>query len=241
MEDALKGGLGGAGTGAAFGPAGAIIGGGLGGLMGLLGSGSTSTPGSQQRDMLMGLAGEAGRRGAPQTSQLSGFRDDQKDLIARLKAMANGQGPSLATEMLRNQNQTNTQNQVAMGAGARGNPALAARQAMNNAAGMAGQAGMQASQARTAEQMQANQLLGLTAYGARGQDEANSQFNAAHLLRALQGNDQTRLQAITGSMEGEGMASQAPTWGDYTMGAGGALGQILALARAPKPGGAPAL
>lgn len=245
LGDIAQGGLGGAATGAAFGPGGALVGGGigalLGGLGGMFGAGQNQ-PGSQQRDMLLGLASEAGRRGAPQQSQLSGFRDDQKDLIARLKALANGQGPSLATEMLRKQNETNTQNQVAMAGGARGNPALAARQAQNNAAGMANASNAQAAQARIAEQLGALQQLGLTSYGARGQDEANSQFNSNLLLRGLQGNDATRIGAITGSMQGEQMAAQAPSWGDYLMGSGGALGQILSLARggkqtAPAPSG----
>lgn len=230
--DALKGGMGGATAGASFGPGGALIGGLGGALLGGLGGMFGGPPeGQQQRDMLIALANEAQGRGAPQQSAYSDFRGDQKDYLARLKAISEGSGPSLANETMRQGITQNATNQAAMSAGARGNPALAARQGMNNAAGMAGQATGQSMMARAAEQMGAMQQLGLGLHGARGLDEQNNQFNSNLLLRALGQNDATRLGALGASSSAGQFASQQPTFGDYLMGAGGGLGQILTMAK----------
>ena len=232
--DALKGGLGGATAGAGIGgPAGAIIGGGIGILGGLLGGGRQDPAGSEQNKYLMELAQEAkGRTFDP--AAYSDFRTDQREHINRLKALASGQGPSLANEMLRKSVGDATANQAAMAAGARGNAGLAARQALNNTAGITAQANQAGAMARAQEQLAATQQLGLGIYGARGQDEAMNQFNANGRLQAQQEADRIRLQALGGSLNAQQFMSQQPTWGDYLMGAGGSLGQIMALARQGK-------
>lgn len=231
--DALKGGLGGATAGSAFGPWGTAIGGGIGILGGLFGGGGQDPAGSQQNKALLALAEEAkGRQFDP--AAYSDFRTDQREHIGRLKALASGQGPSLATEMLRKSVGDATANQTAMAAGARGNPALAARQALNNSAGISAQANQAGAMARAQEQLAAMQQLGLGIYGARGQDEAMNQFNATGRANQMSQNDLVRLRALGGSLDAQTMINQQPTFGDYLMGAGGALGQILALAKQGK-------
>lgn len=233
--DVLKGGLGGATAGAGIGgPWGAAIGGGLGMLGGLLGAGRMPDPaGTEQNKALMELANEQrGRQFDP--AAYSDFRTDQREHIARLKALASGQGPSLANEMLRKQVADAGANQAAMAAGARGNPALAARQALNNTAGITAQANQAGAMARAQEQLAATQQLGLGIYGARGQDEGMNQFNATGRAQTQQEADRLRLQALGGSLNAQQMINQQPSWGDYLMGAGGSLGQIMALARQGK-------
>lgn len=230
--DAVKGGLGGAAAGSAFGPWGTAIGGGIGILGGLFGGGGDPA-GTQQNKYLLELAQEAkGRQFDP--AAYSDFRTDQREHINRLKALASGQGPSLATEMLRKSVGDATANQAAMAAGARGNAALAARGAMNNTAGITAQANQAGAMARAQEQLAAMQQLGLGIYGARGQDEGMNQFNATGRANQLAQNDLIRLRALGGSLDAQGMINQQPTTGDYLMGAGGALGQILALAKQGK-------
>lgn len=235
--DAVKGGIGGATAGSALGPWGTAIGGGLGMLGGFLGSGSGGPPeGQEQRDMLMALARQAGSRGVGQDVGFSDFRGDQRDYLARLRAMSMGEGPSMATEMLRKNTQDATANQTAMAAGARGNPALAARTAMNATAGLTSQAAQAASLARAQEQLGAMQQLGLGVYGARGQDEGILTGNADRRLRGLAQNDMTRLQALQASLGAGQMAQSQPGFGDMLMGAGGALGQALMLAKKSRQG-----
>jgi hypothetical protein len=167
---------------------------------------------------------------------MSGFRNMQADYLRQVRALAQGSGPSLATEMLRGQNQAIALNQNAMAAGARGNGALAARNAMNNAAGQMGTAAGQASMARAQEQLGALQQWGYGTYGARNQDEEMNRFNAAQAARNMQWNDQMRLAALAGGAgRGDALAAQ-PGWGDYLMNAGGALGQMYSMAKAKPPG-----
>lgn len=235
--DVAKGAIGGATAGAGVGPYGALIGGGIGGLAGLFGGGMGGTPeGQEQRDMLMALAKEAQTRGLPQDVGFSDFRGDQRDYIGRLRALSEGRGPSLASEMLRKNTQDAMANQTAMAAGARGNPALAARSAMNNTAGITAQAAQTAAMARAQEQLGALQQMGLGIYGARGQDEGIMTGNADRRLRGLALNDATRLNAISSSLPAGQLAAQQPGIGDYLMGGGGALGQALMLARQSKKG-----
>ena len=233
--DAAKGGIGGATAGAGFGPAGAIVGGGLGALAGFLGGGGTPE-GQEQRDMLMALARSAGSRGLGADVGFSDFRGDQRDYLSRLRAMSQGEGPSLATEMLRKNTQDAAANQTAMAAGARGNPALAARQAMNATAGLTAQAQQSMAMARAQEQLGAMQQLGLGIYGARGQDEGVMTGNADRRLRGLAQNDATQLAALQASLGAGQMAQMQPGFGDMLMGAGGGLGQALLLARQSRQG-----
>lgn len=235
--DALKGAMGGATAGAPFGGFGALAGGGLGALVGGLGGMFGGEPeGAEQKRLLLALASEAAGRGGPQDVGFSDFRGDQRDYLARLRALSEGTGPSLATEMLRKNTQDAAANQTAMAAGARGNPALAARTALNATAGITASAAQSAAQARAAEQLGAMQQLGLGIYGARGQDEGVMTGNADRQLRALAQQDATRLAALQASLGAGQLASQQPTFGDQIMGAGGALGQALLLAKQSRQG-----
>jgi len=231
--DAIKGGMGGAAAGAPIGPGGALVGGGIGALLGGLGGlfGGGNPEGQQQRDMLMALAQSAQSRGLPANAAYSDFRGDQQDYLARVKALSEGKGPSMAREMTRNALMQSSSNQAAAAAGARGNPALAARQAANNMAGLSAQATQAGALAGAQEQLGALQQWGSGIYGARGQDEGMNRFNSELALRGLQQNDMTQIQALQAALQAGQVAGQQPTSGDYLMGAGGALGQILALAR----------
>lgn len=224
--------------------AGAGIGAGLGLLGGMFGGGG---PHDQQIKALQALSTEAGGRQAPMLGPASlagnsSFRGNQQQLVSNLEALSQGRGPSLASEMLNQNVQNATANQTAMAAGARGNPALAQRQAMNNAAMMTGQAAQQAQQARVAEQLGAMNQLGLAVYGARGQDESLGQFNAGaqnqmamanaeNQLRFWAQNDQARLQALQAQFGPAAANAQAPGIGDYLMAFGGGLGQQRAQAQ----------
>lgn len=221
LGNALNGAMGGATGGAALGPWGALGGGVLAGLAGGFLGGDEA--GKEQERLLMALAEEAKGRGNPQVSD---FRDDQREHLNRLKALYNGTGPSLATEMLRKNTQDASQNQFAMANSGRGG-AMAMRQALNNAAGMTGQAQQSAAQARAAEQLGAAQQIGLTAYGGRGQDQQDENLK----LQALANNDRTRIGALGGSLQGTQLASQQPSIGDQLLASGGGIGQILALAK----------
>ncbi len=237
IGDVAKGAVGGAATGSAFGPWGALIGGGVGGLLGGIGGAMDGTPeGQEQRDLLMALQREAAGRGPPQDVSFSDFRGDQRDYINRVRALSEGRGPSLAQEMLRKNTQEAMQNQTAMAAGARGNPALAARTAQNATAGITAQAAQSAAMARAQEQLGAMQQLGLGIYGARGQDEGVTTGNADRRLRALAQSDSTRLAALQASLGAGQMAQQQPGFSDFLMGGGGALGQALMLAKQSRQG-----
>src|SRR5574338_1025936 len=96
LGDIVQGAAGGALGGSAFGPLGTIGGGILGGLGGWLGGNGQD----DQRKRMQGFYDELSR-GGPQngpayTGDYSGFRDNQKNLISQLEAMAAGRGPSLA-------------------------------------------------------------------------------------------------------------------------------------------------
>lgn len=235
FSDVLQGGLGGATAGAGIGgPYGALVGGGIGMLGGALGGMFGGSPGgSEQNKQLLALANEAaGRQYDP--AAYSSFRGDQTDYLGRLRALSSGQGPSLASEMLRQNTENATANQAAMAAGARGNAAMAARQGMNNAAGITAQGAQSAAMARAQEQLGALQQLGLGIYGARGQDESMNQFNAQSVLQQQRQNDATRLGALGQSLGAQQYMGTQPTAGNYLLGAGGSLGQIYALARQGK-------
>lgn len=241
--DTLKGGMGGlAATGGN--PLGGLVGAGLGMFGGLFGGGDPA--GSEQQRLLMALAQEQAGRRAPgmglSQAGLSGFRDNQRNLISGLEAMAAGRGPSAATAMLQQQAQAGAANQQAMAAGARGNPALAARNAMNNTAALQGQAAGQAAVARAQEQLGAYSQLGGAIGTGRQQDEQLGMFNAgqandmerARALAQLQfwaQNDMGRLNALNSAFGNAGAMAQQPSIGDYLMAFGGSLGQMRGMAK----------
>lgn len=185
-----QGAAGGAAAGAAIGgPWGAAIGGVAGGALGMFGGSSGSSIGGydrRQQDLLNQIGGAQGRQGfgLAQNERSAGgqeFRTGQQDLIRQLQAQSRGQGPSLAGMQAYQTMDRGLAQQQALAAGAApGNEALAARQAMQNAGGLAANTAMTAAQGRAAEQMSAQQLLGGALQGARGQDINNEQFNAGN-------------------------------------------------------------
>lgn len=99
------------------------------------------------------------------------FRQQQQDNISRLALQAQGQGPSLATEMLTQNQRAGQAATFAQMASTRGgaNP-MAARSAMMAASQSQGQLGRDAASARIQEQMAAQQQLAGALGEARQQD-----------------------------------------------------------------------
>lgn len=240
--DALKGAMGGAALGSTIPGIGTLVGAGAGGLLGALGSyigGGPQNPGQSEIDRMNALYDQLGNRtplGPAAQAGYSGFRGDQRGYINQLQALANGQGPSLATNMLNQATADATNNQYAQAAGARGNASLANRSAANSAAMLQGQAAQAGANARVQEQLGALGMLGGTIQGARGQDEGLGMFNTGQTnqmrmtdAQLAQMNNQLRLQALMGAMggqmQGSQIAQQQPGWGDYLMAFGGGLGQ----------------
>ncbi len=212
---------------------GAIAGGPIGSLVGFWHDDKKDA----QEKMLADYRKQILSRGAPQLgpanqATTSDFRTNQQYLIGRLEALANGQGPSLATAQLEQANDRNMAQQQSIAQSGRGNPTLANIVAANNANNFGQQAAQQASVARVAEQLGALQQLGGVTQGARAQDEQGSQFNAQQQNFAAQANLEAKLramglndQAIMNIFGQQSMLNQQPTAGDQLLaGATGALG-----------------
>jgi hypothetical protein len=167
--------------------------------------------------------------GKAQTAQ-SGI-DPQ--LLAQLKAQTLGNGPSLSQGVLRQAQDQNLSNQLALAGSLNGvtNPGMALRTVSTNLGAMNQQAAMQAAQARMAEQLAAQQ--GVASLGQ--QQQQSNQFNAgqhnqilsqdtasANAMRAAQNaqiatqSDQTQKaangftnQLIGGTLNGLGSVAQS--------------------------------
>lgn len=246
-EQGLKGAGGGALGGASFGPIGAAVGGGIGLLSGFFGGGN-----DQNNKMLQEYYNQVNGRQAPQAgpaaqSAYSGFRQNQSDLVSRLEAMANGQGPSLARQQFEQATDRNMRGQQAMAASGRGGP-LSQLTAANNMGMLGANAAQGSALARTNEQMQAiGQLGGVIAQG-RGADEGTNMFNAgqknnqslANLdarLRAMGMNDQARLQILS-QLSGNANNAQAGM-GDQMLAGGAGMFAMGASQNQKKPGMSP--
>lgn len=245
-EDAIKGGSGGAMAGSTFGPYGAVAGGLIGGTLGYLGGGESEAD-KRQKQQLQAYYDQVGSRQAPQAGQASqagysSFRGNQSELVGRLEALSKGQGPSLAAQQFQQATDRNMASQQSMAQSGRGGP-LAAFNAANNMGQLGAQAAQGSAMARTNEQMQAFNQLGLTIHGARGADEGINQFNAgqqnqtsmANLdarLRSMGMNDQARLQILQ-QMGGQNaqQAGQAGV-GDQMLAGGGSMMSFMASQKA---------
>lgn len=244
--EATKGGAGGAMTGAAIGSVvpgiGTLAGAGVGALAGgLLGGWGGGDPNQGYRDDMAAYGRNAGGRDAPQLgpaaqAAYSGFRGNQRDLVSMLEAQSRGQGPSLAGMQLQaGMEQAGRQSQ-SLAAGARGPSAgMAQFQAMNNMGMMGAQTNQQAAMARIQEQFNAQNLLGLTLHGARGQDEAMNQYNTDWKNRFSETNLKAKMDttaqndwAFINSMQGAGNMQRVPTMGDQLL-AGGANAGAMAM------------
>lgn len=194
-EQGLKGGAGGALGGSAFGPIGTAVGGGIGLLSGFFGGQQAGHQANLQAEYQRQLGQTAPQMGPAAQSAYSGFRTNQSDLISRLEAMANGQGPSLAKQQFEQATDRNVRSQQALAASGRGGP-LAQLTAANNTAMLGANAAQGSALARTNEQMQAiGQLGGVIAQG-RGADEQSNMFNANQSNQVGMANLEARLKAM---------------------------------------------
>lgn len=120
------------------------------------------------------------------------FRDGQMNLAQQLAQQAAGQGPSLATNMLRQGAEANTAATFAQLASQRGGPsAMGARSAMQNAAQIQAQTGRDAANTRIQEQLSAREQLNTVLGQGRQQDiglaTSQAQLNQEANLTAYKG------------------------------------------------------
>jgi hypothetical protein len=215
FSGAVGGGLGGSAI-PGLGTVGGAILGGLGGLFGGDGQDDT-TEEARQRLMAMSQGGYN-----PGQAGYSDQRGRQISYLDQLQALSNGQGPSLAKEMLRDAMQRSEASQASTAAGAVGR-GVGAGAAYRGAAGNIGAMDMNAQRvgamARAQEQLGALNMYGQHIAGTRDQDEGMNRFNTTQLNDAGSQNQLMRLQALqsAGNMTGGGGASL----GDQ-IGAGGA-------------------
>lgn len=222
LGDIVQGAIGGGLGGSTFGPGGTIVGGLLGGIAGGLGGNAQD----EQNKRLQGFYSELSR-GAPQngpayTGAYSDFRNNQKNLISQLEAMAQGRGPSLATEQLKAATDRNIKQQMGLAQSGAGNATAAAMAASNNAANLGAQAAQDSAQARIQEQFNAINNLGLNLHGARDADEGMNRFNAGQQNQNMWNNQNATLEnnRLRGLVLG-GMGSNGPSLGASIL-AGGA-------------------
>ena len=196
-------------AGSFAGPVGAGIGGVLGGLAGLFGDSGASG----YQDTLKRLADQYGNRQAPQLNpsqvsraDYSGFRPDQAGLIAQLKEMAAGNGPSAAAIQMRQamDRAAAAQASAAAGAGGRGvNSGAAMRTAMNNTAALQSQGARDTAVLRAQEQQSAIQQLGNVINQGRNSDENVNMFNSGQMNAAQLANLQAKLQTMGLDQQGQ--------------------------------------
>lgn len=188
--------------------------------------------GTQQfQDQLQAM----GRMPAPQMGpaaqgQDSFFRQQQAQLINQLEAQAQGRGPSLAAQQLQaGQDRAQRQGQAQAAASMGPNAALAQFQAQSMAGQGAAQANQDAAMARMQEQYNAQSMLGQNLAGARGADEAMSQFNAGARNQQMDANLQAKLAAMginRQALQGAGqLAAQPKNWEAMLSGLTGLAGQ----------------
>lgn len=220
--DAFVGGLGGGlGGGAVGGPAGALIGGAGGFLGGLFGGSGEDPQLVEARKRLLALGGQG--LGPAAQAGMSDLRPRQVNYLDQVQALAEGRGPSLATELMKDsmnraegsQNATAAR-AVGAGSGAGG----AYRQAGANVAAMQSQAGRDTGMMRAQEQLNALSQLGQGIYGARGQDESLNTFNTQQTNQMNSMGRMYQLQALQSLMQGKN-AKTGPSLGE-SIGAGGA-------------------
>lgn len=149
-------------------------------------------------------------------------RANQSDFIRQLQAQMRGEGPSLANLQLQQATDRNIAQQMGQAASQRGvNPALAARVAMNNIAGVNQQAAQDAAIIRQQEMLNAQQQLGGAISGQRQGDLAATDRD----LGAKMGREQLGVQQQTGLNQTNQQAYEgaAKRRGDFISGVGAAL------------------
>lgn len=173
---------------------------------------------------------EVPQRGPAALAQNSGFQTNQRDLVTRLEALSKGEGPSLATETLKQATDRNMAQQASIAQSGRGNAALASIMASNNSARLGQQAAGDAATMRIAEQQMALQQLGQNINAGRQSDESTSQFNATQQNFRDRDNIEARLrmagindQAIKNILDAYYDQQKLPGIGDYLMGGGASM------------------
>lgn len=237
-QGAVGGGMTGASIGSLAGPVGTVVGGGLGAVLGGIGGWFGGKEEDAQKKRMSGFydsLGNSPQSGPAYTSSYSDFRNNQKNLISRLEAMADGRGPSLATEQLKAATDRNIAQQQGLAQSGQGNATFAMQNAANNSGRLGAQAGQDSAQARIQEQMNAINSLGINIHGARGADEGNNQFNAHEQninqwgnRDAQMENNRLRLQALGG------MGPQGPNMGEQLLAGGSGAMSFLAANNAAR-------
>lgn len=152
-------------------------------------------------------------------------RNNQTDFIRQLQAQMSGQGPSLANLQLQQATNRNVAQAMGQAASQRGvNPALAARLAMNNAAGANQQAASDSAIIRQQEMMNAQQQLGGAIAGQRQGDLTAVDRD----LGAKMGREQLGVQQQTGinQVQSSAYSDAAQRRGNMISGLGGALASL---------------
>lgn len=249
--ETAKGTLGGAATGAGIGTiimpgVGTAIGAGIGGLAGgIAGYFGSNNDADEQRkrleqERLRILGRQAPQAGMASQAGLSGFRDNQQELVQRLDALSRGQGPSLAAEQMRAATDRNQAAQASFANSGRGG-GMSAINASNNMGRLGAVAAQDSMAGRIAEQQGALSQLGGAINQGRTSDEASSQFNAQQQNFRDQANLEAKLRTMglndeqirATLMQQQAQANQ-PTLGDQLM-AGGA-GSLAMIASQQKGG-----
>lgn len=151
-EGGARGAAGGAALGAPLGPYGMAAGGLIGGALGLFGGGGDEDKADNEfRDV---NRAQLGLPGYDQSMQQHGR------LISLLQDQAAGRGPSTADMQMNRGLQASLAQQSALAQTARGNPAMAQRQAAINSGNTASQITSQGVLNRLLEQRQGQQMLG---------------------------------------------------------------------------------
>lgn len=170
------------------------------------------------------LANQLGQRQAPSAQNVQIGPEgqntrQQSQLMDLLMQRAQGQGPSISDMQMQRGLDQGMAQQQALAASGRGNPALAARQASQNASGMAQNMAGQAAMGRVAEVQGAQQLAAGALQGARGQDlqrqlaqaqmtQQGNQFNVNAGLQQTGLNDQAQQGLLQQQLQALGMAQQ---------------------------------
>ncbi len=184
---------------------------------------------AQAEEMMRVKNRQAPQAGAANQSGLSGFRNNQQDLMNRLDAMSRGQGPSLAAEQMKAATDRNQASQASMANSGRGG-GIAALNAANNMGLQGAQNAQQSMMGRIGEEQMANSQLGNVINQGRQGDEQNSQFNAQQQNFRDQANLTAKLQTmgyndeqIRAMLQQQQAQANKPGFGDQLMSGGAGL------------------
>jgi len=146
---------------------------------------------SWQQRQGAGMRAHQGYRG-----QQAQMRGQQLDYISQLQAMAAGTGgPSAAEQVVQSQRDKNIAQASALAASGQGiSPALAMKQAQDQAGASGQAAAQQAATIRSQEAMQAQQMLGGAISGVRGQDIGWAMDNAGLRQQGAMANLDAQMQ-----------------------------------------------